>query len=70
MRTRCFKLLKDTRIISSQKAIYYTDEDKVIFTGEPRAVDGENVVTGTKMKFFIKEDRSYVENSKVFLNNK
>jgi lipopolysaccharide export system protein LptA len=48
----------------------HADEDKVIFTGEPRAVDGENVVTGTKMKFFIKEDRSYVENSKVFLNNK
>jgi lipopolysaccharide export system protein LptA len=64
------KLHKATRIISSQKAIYYADEDKVIFTGEPRAVDGENVVTGTKMKFFIKEDRSYVENSKVFLNNK
>lgn len=67
--TGTVKLHKDTRVITSQKATYYADEDKVIFTGEPRAVDGENVITGTKMTFFIKEDRSYVENSKVFLKS-
>jgi len=64
------KVLRNTRVITSQKAIYYADEDKVIFTGEPRAVDGENVVTGSKMTYFINDDRSYVENSKVFLKNK
>ncbi len=64
------KLLKNGRVITSKKAVYYADGDKVIFTGEPRAVDGENVVTGTKMTYLIKEDRSLVENSKVFLKNK
>lgn len=64
------RVLRNTRIITSQKAVYYADEDKVIFTGDPRAVDGENVVTGTRMTYFINDDRSYVENSKVFLNNK
>lgn len=63
------RLYKDTRIISSQKAVYFADEDKVVFTGEPRAVDGENVVTGSTMTYFIAEDRSYVENSKVILKN-
>jgi len=64
------KLLKNSRIITSKEATYFSKEDKVIFTGEPRAVDGENVVTGTKITYFITDDRSFVENSKVFLKNK
>jgi lipopolysaccharide export system protein LptA len=64
------RLYKDTRVISAQKATYFADQDKVVFTGEPRAVDGENVVTGSTMTYFIAEDRSYVENSKVFMKNK
>ncbi len=63
------RIHKDSRIITSQNATYFADRDEIILTGEPRAVDGENVVTGTKMTFFLKEDRSYVENSKVFLKN-
>lgn len=61
------KLLKGTRVIISQKANYYADGDKVIFTGEPRATDGENVVTGTKITYLLNEDRYLVEDSKVFL---
>ncbi|OGW54964.1 MAG: hypothetical protein A2Y81_11625 [Nitrospirae bacterium RBG_13_43_8] len=61
------KLLRGTRAIISQKATYYADAEKVIFTGEPRASDGENVVTGTKIIYLLNEDRYLVENSKVFL---
>jgi lipopolysaccharide export system protein LptA len=64
------KLYKDSRVITAQKATYFADQDKVVFTGEPRAVDGENVVTGSTMTYFIAEDRSYVEHSKVFMKNK
>ena len=64
------RLFKETRAITSQNATYYAEEDKVIFTGEPKAIDGENVVTGTRMTYFIKEDRSYIENSKVFMKNR
>jgi lipopolysaccharide export system protein LptA len=42
-------------------------EQKIVFTGNPRAVEGSNVITGTKMIYLIAEDRSIVENSKVFL---
>ena len=44
------RLLKGTRLITSQNAVYYADEDKVVFTGEPRAMDGENVVTGASRR--------------------
>src|SRR5512139_2484299 len=64
------RLLKGGRLITSKMAVYYADEDKVVFTGEPRAEDGENVVTGATMTYFISQDRSYVEKSKVFLKSK
>ncbi len=64
------RLLKGGRLITSQAAVYYADDDKVVFTGEPRAEDGENVVTGETMTYYISQDRSYVEKSKVFLKNK
>jgi len=64
------KVLKESRIITSKSAIYYADEDKVIFTGEPRAMDGDNVVTGTKITYFMGTDRFQVENSKVILKSK
>lgn len=64
------KLIKENRVITSKKATYYADGEKVIFTGEPRAVEGENVVTGRKMTYLLNEDRFLVEGSKVFLTKK
>lgn len=61
------KLIKGNRVITSNEATYYADGDKVIFTGEPRAVEGENVITGKKMTYLLNEDRFLVEDSKVFL---
>ena len=64
------KLVKGERVITSEAATYFADEDKAIFTGDPRATEGGNIVTGTRMTYLMKEDRSVVENSKVFLENK
>ena len=63
-------MTKDTRVITAQNAVYHADEEKVVFTGEPRAVDGDNMVTGTKMTIYLKDDRSVVEHSKVYLKSK
>lgn len=64
------RLLKEKWVITSMKATYFSDTEKVIFTGEPRAAEGENVVTGSTMTYFMAEDRFTVEDSKVFLTNK
>ena len=64
------KLIRDDRVITSREADYHADEEKVIFTGDPRATEGENVVTGRKMTYLLKEDRFLVEDSKVFLKNR
>jgi lipopolysaccharide export system protein LptA len=61
---------KENRVIISREAVYYAAEEKVIFTGDPRAVEGENVVTGKKMTYLMNDDLFFVEDSKVFLKNK
>ena len=64
------RVLRESRIITSKSATYYADEEKVLFTGEPRAMDGDNVVSGTKIIYFMGNDRFFVENSKVTLKSK
>jgi len=64
------KVTKETRVITSREAVYYAADEKIIFTGDPRAVEGENVVTGKKMTYLMNDDLFLVEDSKVFLKNK
>jgi lipopolysaccharide export system protein LptA len=65
------KLVRGDRVVTSKFATYFAEpEERIIFTGDPRASEGENVVTGTKITYFTKDDHSVVENSKVFIVNK
>lgn len=63
------KVLKESRIITSKAATYFAAEDRVVFTGDPRAMDGDNIVSGDKMNYFIKDDRFLVEKSRVILKS-
>ncbi|HMK55765.1 MAG TPA: LptA/OstA family protein [Dissulfurispiraceae bacterium] len=65
------KLIRGDRVVTAGKAIYYAGQDeRAVFTESPRASEGKNVVTGTKMTYYMKDDRSVVENSKVFIVEK
>lgn len=64
------KLVKKDLVVTSKAANYFADEEKVIFTGEPKAIEKGNIITGTKMTYLMKDDRSFVENSRVLLENK
>ena len=64
------RVLRESRIITAKAATYYADEETVVFTGDPRAIDGDNIVSGTKITYFMDNDRFRVENSKVILKNK
>ncbi|GAB4405932.1 MAG: hypothetical protein OHK0032_00660 [Thermodesulfovibrionales bacterium] len=61
------KVVRGERVITSEAATYFADDEKAVFTGQPKAVEGNNMVSGTKMIYLMKEDRSIVENSKVFI---
>jgi lipopolysaccharide export system protein LptA len=64
------KVLNNTRVLFSKEAVYIDDEEKIIFSGNPKAVEGDNVITGEKIIFFIKDERAVVESSRVILKNK
>lgn len=64
------KLVKKDLVVTSKVANYFADEEKIIFTGEPKAIQKGDIITGTKMTYWMKEDRSFVENSRVLLENK
>jgi len=64
------RVAKENRAITSEEAVYYAGEEKIVFTGEPKAVEDDNVVTGKKITYLMNEDRFLVEDSKVFLTNK
>ncbi len=64
------KLVKDDSIITSERAVYSAGDESVVFTGNPEARDSKNLITGTKMTYFLKEEYSVVENSSVYIRDK
>jgi len=64
------KVNKEDRVLFSNEAIYMEEGDKIIFTGNPKAVDGENVISGKQIIFYLKDERVIVEGSRVILQNK
>lgn len=63
------KVHRKERALFSDEAMYMDDEEKIIFTGHPRAVEGDNVITGKQIIFYLKDDRAVVEQSRVILQN-
>lgn len=63
-------LIQDNKTITSEQAIYYGSNERVVFTGRPEAKEGRNIVTGTKIEYFFDTDVSFVENSRVHLEDK
>ena len=61
------KLVKDAREITSGKAIYYKELQKIVFTGNPVATEGNSTISGDRMVYYITNDRSVVENSRVII---
>jgi lipopolysaccharide export system protein LptA len=50
-------------LATAQEAVYYQQDEKVILTGNPTVKQGEDVVEGSTITLYLKEDRSIVEGS-------
>jgi len=62
------RLVKGERVLTSDRATYLASEGKITFTGEPKAVEGANTITGSEIVYLINEDRSIVHDSKVYID--
>lgn len=47
----------------SDEAVYYESEEKIVLTGHPVLTQGNDVVEGDRVTFFLKDNRSIVESS-------
>lgn len=61
------KVTRDARVILSDEATYSGAEEKITFRGEPRIMEGNNLVTGTLIVYYPKADRLVVEDSRVYM---
>lgn len=61
---------KDERALFANEAVYFDADEKIVFTGDPKAVEGKNVISGTKIIYYFRDDRVVVEGSKVVLQDK
>jgi outer membrane protein assembly factor BamD len=55
------KVQQGLRVANCQKAIFYNRDQKMVLTGEPRIVDGENTVSGDEIVFDIEKNRVEVK---------
>jgi len=55
------KIVQLERKATSQKATFYQDENKVVLEGEAVVREGENVIRGERVTYYVDEERSIVE---------
>ncbi len=58
------KIVQLDRRATSQKAMFHQDENKVVLEGEAVVREGENIIRGERVIFYVDEERSVVEGSK------
>lgn len=56
---------KEGRIALSNRASYYSREEKIVLTGDARIIENENQLGGERITLFMRDDRSVVEGGKV-----
>jgi lipopolysaccharide export system protein LptA len=56
---------KEGRIALSNRASYYSREEKIVLTGDARIIENENQLGGDRITLFMRDDRSIVEGGKV-----
>ena len=55
------KIQQGLRVANCQKAVFYNLDQRVVLTGDPKVLDGENIVSGDEIIFDIKQNRVEVK---------
>ncbi len=64
------KVYNNEKTIFSNKAVFLNNDEKIIFSGSTKLIEGKNIITGTEITFFIKDSRAIVKDSRMILQNK
>ena len=55
------KIQQGLRVASCQRAVFYNLDQKVVLTGDPKLLEGDNIVSGDEMVFDIEQNRVEVK---------
>jgi lipopolysaccharide export system protein LptA len=58
------KIVQLERRATSQKAVFYQNENKVVLEGDAIVREGENVIRGERVIYYLDDERSIVEGGK------
>jgi lipopolysaccharide export system protein LptA len=58
---------QEGRVALANKAVYYSKDEKIVLTGEPRIIENENQLGGERITLFMRSERSIVEGGKVLI---
>ena len=58
---------KEGRVALANRAVYYSNEEKIVLTGDARIIENKNQLGGDKITLFMRDDRSIVEGGKVLI---
>ncbi len=61
------KIVQQDKTATSDNATYYSASDSFVLTGRPRVWQGDNVLTGVKISYNIKDDTFEVEDARTVL---
>lgn len=58
---------QEGRVALADRAVYYSDEEKIVLTGGARIIENENQVGGERITLFMRDERSIVEGGQVLI---
>jgi lipopolysaccharide export system protein LptA len=62
------KMVHLNRTLTSEAGTYFDREQKLVLTGNPVCTEDENILTGSRITYFMREDKIVVENAKSVLH--
>ncbi|MDA8173832.1 MAG: hypothetical protein M0018_04480 [Nitrospiraceae bacterium] len=68
--TGAVRVIKEGRVITAGKADYTRADDKIVFSVNPKVAEGDTVITGTQIVYYVSDDRTSVTDSKVMIQGK
>lgn len=64
------KFIQGIRTVYANKAVYFKQDEKMVFTGSPNIREGRDELKGDKITVFILEDRVVVEGGEAIIHPK
>ncbi|MEJ2200897.1 MAG: LptA/OstA family protein, partial [Desulfuromonadaceae bacterium] len=57
-------IVQGERVATAEQAVYFSKEGQIVLTGSPEVHQGQDLIQGDEITFFLNEERSIVTGQK------